>query len=211
METFIIFGVLISGYLMIVAKRIQALVRSFRLMSFFLFLETLLAAFKTGHLDLYIVSILLLILKVILIPYFLLRIVKRIEVDDNLGFFVNSYLSLIYAVVITYFTWVFSKSAIFGQSDLQIISLTVAFSIVSFGLFIMIFRLKALAQVVGLLTMENGVFLLAAIISKGMPFFVEIAIFLDVLISVIILGLFIYRINKLFTHIDVNKLSRLRG
>ena len=211
MEIFIIFGILISGYLVIIAKRIQALVRSFRLMSFFLFLETLLSAFKTGHLDLYVVSFLLLVLKVILIPILLLRIVKKIEVDDNLGFFVSSYMSLLSALAITYFAWGFSKTAVFGQSDLQVINLTVAFSVCSFGLFIMIFRLKALAQVVGLLVMENGVFLLAAVISKGMPFFVEIAIFLDVLVSVIILGLFIYRINKLFTHIDVNKLSRLRG
>jgi hydrogenase-4 component E len=44
-----------------------------------------------------------------------------------------------------------------------------------------------------------------------MPFFVEIAVFLDVFVSVIIMGLFIYRVNKLFTHIDVNKLSSLKG
>ena len=44
-----------------------------------------------------------------------------------------------------------------------------------------------------------------------MPFFVEIAIFFDVFVSVLIMGFFVYRINKLFTHIDVNKLSRLKG
>jgi hydrogenase-4 membrane subunit HyfE len=53
--------------------------------------------------------------------------------------------------------------------------------------------------------------LLASIVSGGMPFFVEIAIFLDVFVSVIIMGFFVYRINKLFTHIDVNKLSHLKG
>jgi len=61
------------------------------------------------------------------------------------------------------------------------------------------------------LVMENGLFLLAATVSGGMPFFVEIAIFFDVFVSVLIMGFFVYRINKLFTHIDVNKLSRLKG
>jgi hydrogenase-4 component E len=75
----------------------------------------------------------------------------------------------------------------------------------------MIFRMKALAQVIGLLVMENGLFLAAAGVSGGMPFFVEIAIFFDVFLCVIILGMFIYRINSLFTHIDVDKLTKLKG
>jgi hydrogenase-4 component E len=89
--------------------------------------------------------------------------------------------------------------------------LAIAFFIVLSGLFLMISRMSALAQIIGLLVMENGLFLLASTVSGGMPFFVEIAIFFDVFVSVVIMGLFVYRINKLFTHIDVNKLSRLRG
>jgi hydrogenase-4 component E len=75
----------------------------------------------------------------------------------------------------------------------------------------MISRITALAQIIGLLVMENGLFLLASAVSGGMPFFVEIAIFFDVFVSVVIMGFFIYRINKFFTHIDVNKLSNLKG
>lgn len=75
----------------------------------------------------------------------------------------------------------------------------------------MISRLKALAQIIGILVMENGIFLLSSAFSGGMPFIVEMAIFLDVFVSVIILGLFVYRINELFTGIDVDQLSRLKG
>jgi len=89
--------------------------------------------------------------------------------------------------------------------------LAIAFFIVLAGLFLMITRMSALAQIIGLLVMENGLFLLASTVSGGMPFFVEIAIFFDVFVSVVIMGLFVHRINKLFTHIDVNKLSRLKG
>jgi len=75
----------------------------------------------------------------------------------------------------------------------------------------MMSRMSALAQIIGLLVMENGLFMLASTVSGGMPFFVEIAIFFDVFMSVLIMGIFVFRINKLFTHIDVNKLSRLKG
>jgi hydrogenase-4 component E len=78
-------------------------------------------------------------------------------------------------------------------------------------MFILVSRLKALAQVLGLLVMENGIFLLAAAVAGGMPFLVEMAIFFDVFVSVVIFGLFVYRINELFTGIDVDQLNRLRG
>ena len=87
----------------------------------------------------------------------------------------------------------------------------VSISMVLIGIFIMVFRMKALAQIIGLLVMENGLFLLAATISGGMPFFVEIAIFFDIFLCVIILDIFVYKINRLFTHIDVDKLTELKG
>jgi hydrogenase-4 component E len=128
-----------------------------------------------------------------------------------LGLFINPQLSLIWALGFTYLSWVFSAHLI-GQTDaLRVILLAVAFFVVLAGIFLMIFRMTALAQIIGLLVMENGIFLLAAMVSGGMPFFVEIAVFFDVFVSVLIMGFFVYRINKFFTHIDVNKLSRLKG
>ena len=90
-------------------------------------------------------------------------------------------------------------------------SFAVSLTIVLTGFFIMVFRMKAVSQIIGLLVMENGIFLLATSIAGGMPFFVEMAIFLDVLLSVIILNVFVYRINKMFTHIDAAKLNKLKG
>lgn len=210
MQAIILFGILISTYLMVIAKRTPALIRSFRYQSFFLFLITLAAGFTEGHLDLYFIAAIVLISKVFIIPHFLRLITKRINVDENLGLFVNSQLSLIAAGIITYSSWIFSKSLGFGQ-DYRRVAITVAFSVIFIGGFLMISRMKAFTQVIGLLVMENGIFLFASSICGGMPFFVEIAIFLDVFVSVIIMGIFVYRINKFFTHIDVTKLSSLKG
>jgi hydrogenase-4 component E len=196
--------------MMVIAKRVPSLIRTFRYQSFFLFAITLIAGFSEKHIDLYFIAALILILKVFIIPHFLYLIAKRINVDEDLGLFVNPQLSLIIALVLTYCSWVLSKSLTFG-GGYSWIAITVSFSMVFIGAFLMVSRMKAFTQVTGLLVMENGIFLLASSISGGMPFFVEIAVFFDVFISVIVMGLFVYRINKLFTHIDVNKLSQLRG
>jgi hydrogenase-4 membrane subunit HyfE len=196
---------------MIMAKRSTALIRGFRFQSLFLFLSTLAIALRENQLDLYIVSGLLFVIKVSLIPYLLYRIIKRINVNEDLGLFINVQISLLCALGLTYLAWVFSSRLVSPDSPVQVNVLAVAFFVVLAGLFLMVSRMTALAQILGLLVMENGLFLLASMVSGGMPFFVEIAIFFDVFVSVVIMGFFVYRINKFFTHIDVNKLSRLRG
>jgi len=211
MQFIILFTVLVSTYLMVIAKRMPALIRSFRYQSFCLFLATLIIAIREDQLDLYVVAGSLFILKVIFIPQLLYRTIKKIKASEELGLFVNPQLSLLWALGFTYLSWVFSAHLIGSSDAVRVIMLAVAFFVVCAGIFLMIFRMTALAQIVGLLVMENGIFLLASMVSGGMPFFVEIAIFFDVFVSVLIMGFFVYRINKFFTHIDVNKLSRLKG
>lgn len=211
MQAIILFAVLAFTYLMVIAKRSSALIHSFRYQSFCLFLATFILALREQQLDLYIVSGLLFVLKVCLIPFLLYRIIKRIRVTEDLGLFINPQLSLLCALGFTYLSWVFAVYLIAPNSQMLIIMLAIAFFVILAGIFLMIFRMTALAQIIGLLVMENGMFLLASTVSGGMPFFVEIAIFFDVFVSVLIMGFFVYKINKLFTHIDVNKLSRLKG
>lgn len=211
MKVIILFGILASTYLLVIAKRMPALIRSFRYQSAFLFLITAVIAFQESRVDLYIVAGLIISLKVLMIPHYLFLISKNIKLNENLGFFINTQLSLAAALVLTYCSWALSNALGFSWNHSMGAAITVSLSVVFIGAFLMISRMTALTQVIGLLVMENGIFLLASFISGGMPFFVEIAIFFDVFVSVVIMGLFVYRINKLFTHIDVSKLSRLRG
>lgn len=211
METLIITAVVLCTYFMCVAKRITTLVRGFAMQSFFLFAYALLRALAENSIELYAVAGLLFALKVIAIPYSLDRICVKIRVNDNLGLFLNTQLSLILALAFTYCSWIFSKMIVPVQDPGMAVALTASFTVVMAGLFIMVFRMKAVTQTVGLLVMENGIFLLGSSIAGGLPFFVEIAVFMDVFVSVIILNIFVYRINKLFTHIDVAKLTRLKG
>jgi len=205
-----LYGILLMTFSMVVSKRITALINSFGLQSFFLFLFTLCLAINQHHVELYVVAALLFFLKVILIPRFLRNIVSRIKVNENLGLFLNPLLSLISALGLIYLAYLFTRR-IMPVDSFEGCSLIISLSVTLIGMFIMIFRQKALTQIIGLLVMENGLFLAAASVSGGMPFFVEIAIFFDVFVCVIILGVFVYKINTLFTHIDVDKLTELKG
>lgn len=212
MHTYIFLsGILVMTYFMVIAKRLPSLISSFRWQSLFLFLITISLAIEEKELALYVVAGLIFILKVMLIPHFLLRIIKKIKINENLGFFMNPQLSLFVALIFTYLSYVFTFKVMSLIDKVQAASFALSLCVTLLGLFIMVFRIKALAQIIGLLVMENGLFLTAVTMCKGLPFIVELAMFLDIFISVIILGVFVHRINALFTHIDVNKLDNLRG
>lgn len=212
MQTYIFLsGILVMTYFLVMAKRLPALINGFRWQSLFLFLIALSFAIKEKNPALYFIAGLIFVLKIILIPYFLLRIIKKIKVNENLGFFMNPQLSLLTALLFTYLSYLFTFRVMNFADKVQGASFALSLCVTLMGLFIMIFRLKALAQIIGLLVMENGLFLTAVTMCAGLPFIVEFSTFLDIFISVIILGVFVYRINTLFTHIDVNKLNNLRG
>ena len=88
--------------------------------------------------------------------------------------------------------------------------LPAALSLMLLGLFLMVTRRAALMQVLGLITVENGMYLLALVATAGLPLAVELAILVDVLVGAILLGILAYRIERTFDHIDTDALRTLR-
>jgi hydrogenase-4 component E len=87
----------------------------------------------------------------------------------------------------------------------------VAIAVFLIGFFMMVNRRKALTQVLALLCLENGLFLAAISLTYGMPLLVELGIFFDLLVAVMVLGILVYRIRGTFDSMDVSRLTRLRG
>ncbi len=204
-------GVLLMTFVMVISKRITAMIHAFRAQSFFLFLATLYLAMAGKDIEIYIVASLLFFVKVIAIPYLLLRMVKRVRAEGPAGLFVNPTISVFMSVLLAYLSYLFTMRVMPLAGNMQGQAVIISLSVTLIGLFIMISRMKAISQIIGLLVMENGLFLIASSVSGGMPFFVEIAIFFDIFVCVIILGMFVYKINKVFTHIDVSKMQELKG
>ncbi|MDE2059829.1 MAG: hypothetical protein KGJ27_08935, partial [candidate division NC10 bacterium] len=90
-------------------------------------------------------------------------------------------------------------------------AIPIAFAGVLIGFFVMVNRRRALTQILGFLMLENSIFLLALLATYGVPFIVEMGVFLDVLVVVLIMEVFIYRIKENFDSIEVDRLGRLKG
>lgn len=207
----VLFVILLQTLSMSMAKRVSALSRGFQRQSIFLALFTAILAWHEKSVELWFVAALLVIVKAWLVPFLLKRICTRIKIEEDLGLIINPILSLGLLVLFGWLAYLFVGKVMAVHDQQLSVSLTIALTVLLAGFFIMSSRLKALAQIIGLMVMENGLFLAAAAIAGGMPFFVEIAIFFDVFVCVLILEVFVYKINRLFTHIDVDKLDGLRG
>ena len=157
-----------------------------------------------------VVAAMVLLVKVLAIPYALLQIRKRLNVPAGIiasttaaqsVFIASALILLAFAVVQPY------ARAFALDSEM----LAAATAIVLTGAFLMVSRKKALMQVIGLLVLENGIFLAALTTTFGMPLVVEMGIFFDLLMCVLLLGVFVFRIRDTFEHVDVSRLRRLRG
>lgn len=200
-----------ATFLLVVAKRITALIRTFRMQSVFLFLYTLYIGLNQRHPGLFVVCGLVFALKVVVIPFVLFRIVRRINVEEDLGLLVNTQLSLVISLIFAYFSYLFAHNVMSLADSPESSAFIAAITAVCIGFFIMASRMKAISQIIGLLVMENAIFLAASAISGGMPFFTEIALFFDIFVFVVIIEIFVYKVNKLFTHIDTSKMMSLKG
>ncbi|MBS1856960.1 MAG: hydrogenase [Acidobacteria bacterium] len=164
----------------------------------------------------YAAAALTLVLKAILLPVFLRRLVARIEIRQEIEPLVNVPLSVIISGLLTMLAYVVAEPlrAASGPGDSAALghnTLPVAIALFLIGFFMMVSRRKALTQVLALLSLENGLFLAAISLTYGMPLIIELGIFFDVLVAVMILAILVYRIRETFDSMDVSRLSRLKG
>lgn len=127
MHEVILFVLLASTYLMVIAKRTPALIRSFRYQSLCLFALTFVIALTHRQPDLYIIAGLLFVLKVSLIPHLLYRIIRRIKAHEDLGLFINPQLSLLGALGFTYLSWIFASYLVNVNNAILTATLAIAF------------------------------------------------------------------------------------
>jgi hydrogenase-4 component E len=162
----------------------------------------------------FIAAAMTVLLKAILVPILLERLVDRIDIHHEIEPIVNTPLSIMISGGLTLVAYLVGESFYHpeaGAASLGHNTLAVAISVFLIGFFMMINRRKALSQVLALLTLENGIFLAATCLTYGMPLIVELGVFFDVLVAVLVLGILVYRIRESFESMDVSKLRRLRG
>ena len=206
-------AILVTAFLVVSSRSLVFYIRLFALQSFLLGVVAFLVVLGYGETHILIAAVLTIAVKAIAIPVVLSRVIERIHVRKEVDFSINIPASLLLCGGMVILADSVAHSILDAQrSDAPAVSrvLSVSIAMMLNGLFIMMTRKKAITQIVGLLTMENGVFLSGLSITYGMPLIVEVGIFFDILVAVLILGVFIFRINKTFESISIDSLRSLR-
>ncbi|MBU6401524.1 MAG: hydrogenase [Verrucomicrobia bacterium] len=202
---------LVLQLLMVVQRMLITNIRLFALQSLLLAGIAAIVAYFYHATHVYWVAGLTLAGKVLFLPWFLQRLVRQIKITQEVEPLLNSPTSMLLCGGLTLLGYVVARPFM-SMARLGNNTLAVAITLLLTGFFLMINRRKAITQVLALLTAENGLFLAAiALTTYGMPLVVELGIFFDVMVAVMILGILVFRIRETFASMDVSKLSNLKG
>ncbi|MCE5313320.1 MAG: hypothetical protein LLF86_09245 [Nitrospiraceae bacterium] len=207
---FISVGILLSTVAMNTLRRIESCVKAYRLNSLLLSLLIFITAFTVGDVHLYAAGALTLLSKALIIPMFLSRTIKQMKVTHEVQPYISNGLSLVISGILVSLVYASLSEGIFVTGFSKNV-LQISVAVIMIGLFIMITRKKAITQVIGLLVMENGLFLAGFSLTFGMPTIIELGILFDMLMVVLILGIFAIQIKKVFASSDLDRLTTLKG
>jgi hydrogenase-4 component E len=204
-------GMLVTAYLMVGQKSLFTTIRLFGLQSLLLATVAVAMAINDSRPHLFVMATMTTVLKGFLIPLFLMRVVDRIGIHREIEPFLNVPTSLLACLGLTVVGYRVSTGFPEGTAGVTHHVLGVGLSTLMIGLFLMVTRKKAITQILALLTVENAIFLVALGITSGMPLVVELGIFFDVILAVLVLGVLVRRIVDRFESMDVSRLSKLKG
>ncbi len=176
-------GLVVVSFMLLYQDRMTALINIFALHALVVSLSVAWQAAIQDAPHLYITAAIALVVKAVVIPFALRRIVTRLGIHRTIE----------------------PVAGTLAREDLAF-----ALSVILLGLLMMISRRNAVSQVVGFMSIENGL-ILAATGAKGMPLVVEISVAFSILVALIVIGIFLFRIRERFETVDIHLLHEHRG
>ena len=209
---FVSIGILITAISINSLSQIEAWIKAYMINSWLLSLLIFFVAVKNPEHHLYVASTLTFASKGVLLPFFLKSIVRQMKKVQVVETYLSTSLSLIISGIIIAIVYVSLGKGIFVTGFSSFV-LKISVAVILIGLFIMITRKSAMTQILGLLFMENGVFLAGFSLTFGMPSIVELGVVFDLLMIVIIMGVFMVQIKQKFSSdvADMDQLTNLKG
>ena len=207
---------LLAAFLLLVAfgmlsqRRVLSLVRLFAWQGAALALSTLVVGYSTDQPHLYFSAGLTVVLKVILIPWVLHRLIDRLDVRWDVETLLNIPTTMLAGIALVIFAFALATPISEMATTLTRTTLGIALASVLLSFLMMIVRRKAVPQVIGFLAMENGLFFAATSATYGMPLVVELGVALDVLVGTFIFGIFFFHIREQFDSLDIRHMEKLK-
>jgi hydrogenase-4 component E len=207
---------LVAGTLVLVSflelyqNRLYALLNTYALHALVLAASVGWQAFAQDAPHLYITATIALVFKGIVIPFVLHRIIVQLGIHREIEKVVGVGITMLAGMALVALAMVVMLRVTQEADPLAREDLAFALSVVLLGLLMMVTRRNAVSQVIGFMSLENGL-VLAATGAKGMPLVVEISVAFSILIAFIVIGIFLFRIRERFDTVDVQILSDFRG
>ncbi len=203
-------SLVLVSFIQLYQDRLTALLNVFALHAIVLALSVAWQAFIQGAPHLFITAVIALVFKGMLVPLALHRIIVRLGIHREIETVGGIGLTMLAGMGLVALSMVVMLKVTPGADPLAREDLAFALSVVLIGLLMMVTRRNAVSQVVGFMSLENGL-ILAATGAKGMPFVIEISIAFSILIAFIVIGIFLFRIRERFDTVDVSALDRFGG
>jgi hydrogenase-4 component E len=190
--------------------RIFSLLNTYAVHAMVLSLSVAWQAWSQGAPHLYVTAGIALLFKAIVIPVVLHRIIQRLGIHRSVETVGGIGLTMLLGVGLVALSIMVMLPVTAGADTLAREDLAFSLSVILLGLLMMVTRRNAVSQVVGFMSLENGL-VLAATGAKGMPLVVEISVAFSILIAFIVIGIFLFRIRERFDTVDLHELDRFRG
>jgi hydrogenase-4 component E len=201
---------LLIAFAMLSQRRIVTLIHLFALQGLALVGSTTTVAWATGQHHLYWSAAITFALKVVILPLILHRLIRRLNVKWDIETLINIPTMMLVGILLVVFAFNLALPISHFSQSIARGTLGIAMACVLMSFLMMITRSKAVPQVIGFLAMENGLFFAATSATYGMPMVVELGIALDVLVGMVILGVFMFQIREQFDSLDIHHLEKLK-
>jgi hydrogenase-4 component E len=201
---------LLIAFAMLSQRRIRTLIYLFAWQGLVLAANSVIVAYSTGQSHLYYSAVLTLAIKVVALPVILLWLIRRLNVQWDVETLINIPTTMFVGILLVVFAFNLALPITQLAGTITRSTLGIAIAIVLLSFLMMLTRRKAVPQVIGFLAMENGLFFAATSATYGMPMVVELGIALDVLVGVLILGIFFFQVRGAFDSLDLKHMEKLK-
>ena len=203
-------SLVLVSFMLLYQDRLYALLNVFALHALVLAISVAWQAYAQDAPHLYVTAAIALVFKAIVIPVVLHRMIVQLGIHREVETVVGIGPTMLLGMGLVALSMVVMLRVTAEADPLAREDLAFALSVVLLGLLMMVTRRNAVSQVVGFMSLENGL-VLAATGAKGMPLVVEISVAFSILIAFIVIGIFLFRIRERFDTVDVQAFDRVRG
>ncbi len=198
-----------TSFILLAHARLVSAIHAFAWQGFLVAaVATVVAATSDAH-HLYFSALLTLTLKALLIPWMLHRMIRRLKLERHVESLQRPSLAIMAAVALVIFSYWLVLPMVHQELTFTRNIVAISLAVVLIGLLMMVVRQQAVIQVLGFMSMENGLFLAAVSATSGMPLVVELGVAFDVLVAMILFGVFFFQIQESIESLDVDRLNRL--